>query len=220
MRQAYHERLDDLSGRLVAMSRLVGDMLGDATGALLTADIHLADAVIAADTGVNRGQDEVDELVLELMATQGPVAGDLRRIIASMRITSDLERMGDLATHVAKVARMRYPEVAVPDELHSTFTAMGQAGRAMALKSGAAVRNRDVDLANELPRDDDEMDRLHRSMFLVVLDHDWAGGTERAIDLALLGRYYERFADHAVTIASNIVYISTGEHFHTGQPSH
>jgi phosphate transport system protein len=210
MREAFHEHLDDVSGRLIAMTRQVGDMIGDATTALLSADIHLADSVVAADSGVNRAQDEVDEQIAEILATQGPVAGDLRRIIAALRITADIERMGDLATHVAKVARMRYPDVAVPPELRATYAAMGESGRAMALKAGRVIRTRDVMLAKELAADDDEMDRLHRSMFGVILDHGWDGGTEKAVDLALLGRYYERFADHAVTIASNIVYIATG----------
>jgi phosphate transport system protein len=220
MREAFHEHLDDVNGRLVAMTRQVGDMIADATQALLTADIHLADSVVAADGGVNRAQDEVDGQVAEMLATQGPVAGDLRRMIAAMRITADLERMGDLATHVAKVARMRYPDVAVPGELRETFQDMGDAGRAMAVKAGLALRSRDVALAEQLAHDDDEMDRLHRSLFRVVLDHDWRGGTEKAMDLALLGRYYERFADHAVTVGSNLVYIETGTRPRTAVPAH
>jgi phosphate transport system protein len=204
MREAYHGQIDHLTGRLVAMTRQVASMMRDATDALLAADIHRADAVVASDADVDHERNEIEEALLELIATQAPVAGELRHVIAAMRITQTLERMGDLATHVAKVARMRYPESAVPPELRTTFTAMGVVAERMAAKAGSLLRVRDADAAQRMQRQDDEMDRLHKGLFLVILDDDWPYSAEMAVDQALLGRYYERFADHAVSIASQL----------------
>jgi len=211
MRQAYQERLEDVTSRLIGMTRKAGEQIRSATAALLEADIQLADRTVAADVGLNRDQLEIEELILELVATQAPVAGDLRAILSAQRSSSDIERMGDLAVHVAKVARMRYPEVAVPDEFRTTFKDMGRTAEAMAAKAGAVLATRDLEGAAELASDDDEMDRLHRSLFVVIFDDDWTRGVEVAVDVALLGRYYERFADHAVNVAANVRYMVTGE---------
>jgi phosphate transport system protein len=211
MREAFTERLEGITSQLIGMTRKAGDQIRAATTALLDADIQLADRTVAADAELNRDQLEVDERVLELMATQAPVAGDLRTMLAAQRSASDLERMGDLAVHVAKVARMRYPEVAVPEEFRTTFKNMGQTAEAMAAKAGSVLRLRDLEAAVELATDDDEMDRLHRSLFVVMFDDSWSRGVEVAVDVALLGRYYERFADHAVNIAANVRYMVTGE---------
>jgi phosphate transport system protein len=211
MRQAYQEQLEDVTSRLIGMTRKAGEQIRSATAALLEADIQLADRTVAADVGLNRDQLEIEELILELVATQAPVAGDLRAVLAAQRSSSDIERMGDLAVHVAKVARMRYPEVAVPDEFRTTFKDMGRTAEAMAAKAGAVLATRDLEGAAELASDDDEMDRLHRSLFVVIFDDDWTRGVEVAVDVALLGRYYERFADHAVNVAANVRYMVTGE---------
>jgi phosphate transport system protein len=211
MREAFTERLEGITSQLIDMTRKAGDQIRAATTALLDADIQLADRTVAADAELNRDQLEVDERVLELMATQAPVAGDLRTMLAAQGSASDLERMGDLAVHVAKVARMRYPEVAVPEEFRTTFKNMGQTAEAMAAKAGSVLRLRDLEAAVELATDDDEMDRLHRSLFVVMFDDSWSRSVEVAVDVALLGRYYERFADHAVNIAANVRYMVTGE---------
>jgi phosphate transport system protein len=211
MRQAYQEQLEDVTSRLIGMTRKAGEQIRSATAALLEADIQLADRTVAADVGLNRDQLEIEELILELVATQAPVAGDLRAVLAAQRSSSDIERMGDLAVHVAKVARMRYPEVAVPDEFRTTFKDMGRTAEAMAAKAGAVLATRDLEGAAELASDDDEMDRLHRSLFVVIFDDAWTRGVEVAVDVALLGRYYERFADHAVNVAANVRYMVTGE---------
>ena len=211
MRQAYQEQLEDVTSRLIGMTRKAGEQIRSATAALLEADIQLADRTVAADVGLNRDQLEIEELILELVATQAPVAGDLRAVLSAQRSSSDIERMGDLAVHVAKVARMRYPEVAVPDEFRTTFKDMGRTAEAMAAKAGAVLATRDLEGAAELASDDDEMDRLHRSRFVVIFDDDWTRGVEVAVDVALLGRYYERFADHAVNVAANVRYMVTGE---------
>ncbi len=193
------------------MTRKCGEQMSSATVALLEADIHRANMTIAGDASINRDQLEIDEQVLELIATQAPVAGDLREVMSALRSTTTLERMGDLAVHVAKVARMRYPDSAVPEEFRETFAEMGRVAEAMANKAGVVLRTRDLAVADELEGDDDQMDRLHRSLFLVLLDTDWKSSVEVPIDIALLGRYYERFADHAVHVAVNVRYLITGE---------
>ncbi len=211
MREAFYEQLEDVTSQLIGMTRKAGDQIRAATTALLDADIQLADQTVAADADLNRDQLEVDARILELVATQAPVAGDLRTMLAAQGSSSDLERMGDLAVHVAKVARMRYPDIAVPEEFRTTFKDMGRTAEAMAAKAGSVLRLRDLDAAVELATDDDEMDRLHRSLFVVMFDEGWSRGVEVAVDVALLGRYYERFADHAVNIAANVRYMITGE---------
>jgi phosphate transport system protein len=207
MRQAFQEQLEDVNHRLVEMIRRAGDQIRTATAALLDADIGLADQTVAADVELNRDQLEIEELILELVARHAPVAGDLRTVLAAQRSGLDIERMGDLAVHVAKIARMRYPEIAVPEEFRTTFKDMGNTAEAMAAKAGAVLRLRDLDAAAELATDDDEMNRLHRSLFVVIFDEEWA----RGVEVALLGRYYERFADHAVNVAGNVRYLVTGE---------
>src|SRR5690606_15928072 len=136
MRETFHEQLEHIGDRLVGMTRKAGEQISAATSALLDADVMLADQTVAADASLNRDQLEIDEQVLELIATQAPVASDLRAVLSALRNTADLERMGDLAVHVAKIARMRYPEVAVPDEFRSTFREMGKVAEAMAYKAG------------------------------------------------------------------------------------
>ena len=210
MRDAYHEELDSLTARLVEMTRLVRSALSRATTALLDADLHLAESVISHDREIDEIHAEVETRIYELMATQQPVAVDLRTVISALRMVTDLERMGDLAEHIAKVARMRHPETAVPVELRDTVVEMDQVAERIVSKAGTCIATRDIGLAKELESDDDAMDRLHRRLFRVLLSKDWSHGMEAAIDLTLIGRYYERYADHAVRVAREVVYLVTG----------
>jgi phosphate transport system protein len=148
----------------------------------------------------------------DILARQSPVAGDLRTLVASLRMVTDLERMGDLSVHVAKVARLRYPETAVPDELRETITSMADTADEMIASAADIVANRDVDAALELEQADDRMDTLRTSMFRTLLSEHWDAGVEPAVDMALLGRYYERIGDHAVSMARRMVYLVTGQH--------
>ncbi|GAA4094733.1 phosphate signaling complex protein PhoU [Nonomuraea soli] len=210
MRDAYHEELDALTGRLVEMTRLVRSAISRATTALLDADLQLAESVISRDEEVNRLFAEVEASVFELMVRQQPVAIDLRMIITALRMGTDLERMGDLAEHVAKVARLRHPESAIPADMRPTILEMGQIAENIVSKAGSCIARRDVESALELEHDDDAMDRLHRKLFREILGKDWKHGLEPAIDITLIGRYYERYADHAVRIARDVVYLVTG----------
>jgi phosphate transport system protein len=212
MRDAYHEELDGLSDRLVEMTRLVRSAMARASTALLDADLRLAEEVISADEHVNKLETEIEDTVFDLMARQQPVANDLRTLITALRMSGDLERMGDLAVHLAKTARRRHPESAIPPELNATVLEMGQIAERMIAKAGSVIASQDVEMGLELDADDDQMDRLHRKLFDALLSPKWKHGVEPAVDISLAGRYFERFADHAVHVAENVVYLVTGQH--------
>jgi phosphate transport system protein len=211
VRDSYREELDDINACMVAMANSVGSAMSTATTALLDADVSLADLVIAGDAEIDATRESIEQRCFTLLARQQPVAGDLRTITTAMRIVSDLERMGDLAEHIAKVARMRFPEHAVPQEVRPAFLEAGHVAEMLVAKAGNVIATRNVEAARELETDDDAMDRLHRGLFRQVLSADWPHGIEVAIDITLLGRYYERFADHAVSVARRVVYLVTGE---------
>ena len=132
-------------------------------------------------------------------------------IVSALRMVSELERMGDLSVHVAKIARLRVPSVAVPDELRPTMEQMARTAEDMVRRVRDIIVDRDVEAAIELGRDDEVMDQLRRKSFVELLSDDWAHGVEAAVDIALLGRYYERIADHAVSVANRVVFVVTGE---------
>jgi phosphate transport system protein len=211
VRDAYHDELDAITGQLVEMTRLVGEAVSLATQALLTCNLPVAEAVIDADEAVDVLRENVERRTVDLIARQQPVASDLRALTTGLRITSDLERSGDLAVHVAKLARRKFPACAVPDELQATIREMGEVAADIVSKAGEVVASRDAAKAAELERDDDVMDELHRTLLRTMLAPEWPHGVDTAIDLALAGRYYERFADHAVAVARQVVYLVTGE---------
>ncbi|MFF0125801.1 phosphate signaling complex protein PhoU [Streptomyces mirabilis] len=212
MREVYHEELASVGDALVEMARLVGSAIGRATTALLDADLPLAESVIAADEKVDDLQRDLEDRAIALLARQQPVATDLRTVVTSLRMSADLERSGDLAQHVAKLARLRYPERAVPGDLHRTILEMGQLAQRLMAQAAEVLITKDVDAALQLEQDDDRMDELHRMVFQHLMDDRWKHGVETAVDVTLVGRYYERFADHAVSVARRVVYLVTGEH--------
>jgi phosphate transport system protein len=212
MRDSYHEELDSIGEGLVDMARLVGSAMGRATAALLDADLQLAESVIAGDEKVDDLQRELETRAIQLLARQQPVATDLRIVVTSLRMSADLERAGDLAKHVAKLARLRYPGRCIPDDLHATVLEMGQLAQRLMAKTAEVITTKNVDLALELEQDDDRMDYLHRKIFQHLMDDRWKHGIETAVDVTLIGRYYERFADHAVACSGRVVYLVTGEH--------
>jgi phosphate transport system protein len=216
VRTIFHEQLDRLVDQLVSMTEQVATMMAEATAALLTADLHRAEAAVSADREVNLAQDQADERIIDMMTRQAPVATDMRSLVAALRITTDLERMGDLAAHIAKVARRRYPDCAVPDSLVATFASLGSRNQSIAEKTGLMLATRDLELCEEIAADDQQINELHRSMFATLLSQDWTGTTEQAVDLVLLGRYYERFGDHAVVIAGHLRYLVTGSYERLG----
>jgi phosphate transport system protein len=216
MREHFHDELQGLSDLLVEMTRLVGSAIARATVALLDSDLAVAESVISADEQVDALQAELEERSLSLLALQQPVATDLRVIVTGLRMSADLERMGDLARHIAKLARMRHPRSAIPPELRATVLQMGQVAERIVAKTGSVIAKRDLAVAGELEVDDDAMDELHLALFAALLDDRWTHGIEAAVDVTLCSRYYERFADHAVSVARRVVYLVTGERVHAG----
>ena len=210
MRDAYYDQLRGIVDDVVGLTSLVRRSLASATLALLDADRTLAEQVIADDERIDQLTNDVEDRSFLIMATQQPVAGDLRQLIATMRIIADLERMGDLAVHIAKVARMREPVNAVPEELQDTVRSMAQVADAMIAAASHVVAERDVAAAQELEYKDDEMDKLHRQLFRTLLSDSWPHGVEAAVDLALLSRFYERIGDHAVSLGKRMIFQVTG----------
>jgi phosphate transport system protein len=212
MRDAFHEELDAIQATLVTMGEMVSTAMSRSSEALLKADVKLAEQVISEDEKLDTIQHDLEARAINLMARQQPVAQDLRILVTSLRMSADLERMGDLCHHIAKLARMRYPEVAVPAELLATIENMGTTAVKIIEKSTHVIKTQDLQAAIELETDDDEMDKLHRALFVALLDDSWSHGIEAAIDMTLLGRYYERCADHAVSIARRVYFLVKGEY--------
>ncbi len=212
MRDAFHEELDAIQATLVTMGEMVAVAMERSSEALLNADVKLAEQVISEDEKLDTIQHDLEARAINLMARQQPVAQDLRILVTSLRMSADLERMGDLCHHIAKLARIRYPAVAVPPELVSTIENMGKTAKKIIEKSTHVVKSQDLQAAIELETDDDEMDTLHRALFVALLDDSWSHGIETAIDMTLLGRYYERCADHAVSIARRVYFLVKGEY--------
>jgi phosphate transport system protein len=212
MRDSFHDDLDGIGVSLVEMGHQVNKAMERATTALLTADLKAAEEIISEDDAIDEMQHDIEARAINLMARQQPVAGDLRTLVNSLRMSADLERMGDLAHHVAKLTRMRYPSAAVPPELVLTLQEMGNVTARITKKAIGVIESRDLEAALQLEKDDDEMDILHRRLFEILLDDSWPYGIETAIDMTLLGRYYERCSDHAVSIARRVYYLVTGEY--------
>lgn len=198
---------DDLAG----IGRNVETAIGLATEALMTGDAEIAERVISADIEIDRARERVEDSAFALLSLQQPVAGDLRTVVAALRMVSELERMGDLSVHVAKIARLRVPHVAVPEEVRPTVNRMAQVAADMVHRVIEIIVLRDVEAAIALGRADEEMDQLRRASFTELLSDSWSHGVEAAVDIALLGRYYERIADHAVSVANRVVFVVTGE---------
>lgn len=210
MREAYHDRLGELATQLADMCALVATAMERATTALLKADLALAEQVIGDDLAIDTARTEYEEEAYALLALQAPVATDLRTVLAVIHAAESLERMGDLALHVAKTARRRHPNPVLPEEVRPYFEQMGQVAVALARKTEVVIRTQDVELARQVEQDDDEMDHLHRELFTVLMDRNWPNGVAAAVDVTLLGRFYERFADHAVSVSKRTVFVVTG----------
>ncbi len=211
MREAYTDELESVFSDLASIAVKVETAVARATIALLDGDEGVATEVIDGDAAIDRQREKVEETAFSLLSLQQPVAGDLRTIVAALRMVGELERMGDLSVHIAKVAKMRVPGLAVPAASKPTIAAMGRLAQDMCAKLARIITEQDVVAAAALDTEDDEMDKLRRRSFRELLGEDWVHGVEPAVDLALVGRYYERIADHAVSVANRVVYVVTGE---------
>lgn len=210
MRKTYHEQLEGLAGGLADMCATVGQAMGDATRSLLDRDLALAQQVIAADTTVDMARTELEERAYALLALQAPVATDLRVVVAAIHAAESLERMGDFALHVSKTVRRRHPNPVLPASIQPQFAQMGRLAVAQAQAAEQVIRSRDVTLARHVEDADDQMDNLHRDLFAALLASDWPHGVTAAVDATQLSRFYERFADYAVSVARRTVFVVTG----------
>ncbi|OZM71524.1 phosphate transport system regulatory protein PhoU [Amycolatopsis antarctica] len=211
MREAYHVELEQLAVKLAEMSGQVATAMELATESLLNTDLALAEQVITDDVKVDDARSACEEQAYALLALQAPVATDLRAVLAAIHAAESLERMGDLALHVAKAARRRHPDPVLPDQVREYFARMGTIAVRLARQAEEVIKSKDVDAALALEADDDEVDDIHKHLFTVLMDREWPYGVAAAVDVTLLGRFYERFADHAVSVARRMVFVVTGK---------
>lgn len=210
-RELFQKELLEVQERLVDLSESVTEIMEKASAAFLNADVKKADEAIALGEINEERALLIDELAIRILSKQSPVARDLRVLVAALRISASLERMGALAGHIATIARYRYPESAVPEALRETFTEMGALDCALGKKLTQLLGNTDVDLARTIQSEDERVDELHRSVFELVLSPDWNENALHTVDVTLASRYHERFADHVVDISAKVAYLTTGE---------
>jgi phosphate transport system protein len=211
MREVFQQELHEVQHRLVEIAELVAISIEGAVHAFNESDVSRAEEVIENDSRIDGLTVELDELAITILARQQPVARDLRIVVSALRISASLERMGDMAEHIAQLARSRFPERAVPRGLRSTFAEMGRLDVEIARKLAELLRTEDTKLAEEIRDEDDLIDDLHLSVFDKVLGETWKGETAATVDATLASRYHERFADHAVSIAKKVQYLATGD---------
>lgn len=211
MREVFQQELHEVQSRLIEISKLVTISIENATNAFGNSDVVLAEQVIDEDARIDELALSLDELAIQILARQQPVARDLRVVVSALRISASLERMGDMSEHIAQLARYRFPDKAVPKGLRSTFRDMGELDVQISRKLTELLETQDVSLAEEIRNLDDEIDNLHLRVFDKVLGETWKGDTVGTVDATLASRYHERFADHAVSISKKVIYLSTGD---------
>jgi phosphate transport system protein len=219
MREVFQQELREVQERLVEISELVVVSITNATEAFNESNVTLAEAVIANDDKIDEQAIELDELAINILARQQPVARDLRIVVSALRISASLERMGDISEHIAQLARYRFPDKVVPASLRDTFANMGALDVEIAKKLVELLRTQDPRLAEEIRNEDDKVDALHLSVFDQVLGATWQGQAVDTVDSTLASRYHERFADHAVSIAKKVQYLATGDWSPAGHPN-
>ncbi|MEI7915500.1 MAG: phosphate signaling complex protein PhoU [Mycobacteriaceae bacterium] len=211
MRSTCGAQLAVLTDQLAEMCRLSGIAIERATIALLNADLTMAEKVITEHREIVSAGAKVEETGFALLTQQAPVARDLRATVSSIQIVADIERMGTLALHVAEIARLRHPRPVLPEDVTGYFAQMGRIASDLASNAFQVIVSCDLGRARYIREADDAMDDLHRHLFTVMMDPEWPHWTAVAVDVTLLGRYYERFADHAVEISRRIIFQATGD---------
>lgn len=207
----FDTELEEVQTRLVALAQSAKTIMEKASSAFLNSDVALADEALALNDSNERKALDLDELVIKILGTQSPVARDLRILVSALRMSASLERMGSLASHIAAIARYRYPGSAIPQGLRDTFTEMAKIDLELAEKAIQLLQNTDVDLAREIQARDEAVDLLHRKVFDIVLAPTWSENAMFTVDVTLASRYFERFADHVVDISSKVSFLQTGE---------
>ncbi len=211
MQSIFQNALADVQGRLISLAENAESIMDKASRAFLNSDVTLADEALALAEANEANALDLDELVIKVLATQSPVARDLRILVSALRMSASLERMGSLSSHIAAIARYRFPGSAVPASLRKTFEDMARIDLELVGKAIKLLQNTDLDLAREIQARDEAVDRLHRKVFDVVLAPDWKENAMFTVDVTLASRYFERFADHVVDISSKVSFLQTGE---------
>lgn len=217
MRDVFQRELKEVQDSLVSICELVVIAIEKATESFQTSNVALSEEVISGEPEIDERASKLDELVIEILTRQQPVASDLRLMVTSLRVSASLERMGDLAEHIALLTRYRYPENVVPEPLRPTFVRMGQVGVRMAKTLVSLISTQDLSLIDQIRDLDDELDELHASVFDKVLSETFVGERATVVDATLASRYHERIGDHIVSIAKKIGYLVEGTGFH-GNP--
>jgi phosphate transport system protein len=210
VRKNYEDQLEQLTDGVVAMSRLAAGGVRGATTAVVCGDLAAADAVVYGDEVLDSLYQSIDELALDILARQQPVAADLRRVVTALRMAIDLERAGDYAVHIAELVQRRHPVAVLPAQVCGLVQDMGDRVAEVTAKVGVVVRRRDLVLAQQVAEDDEAVDELQRQLFAAVLSERFE--VEQVVDVTLVGRYYERLADHAAAVAGAVSYLVTGQH--------
>ncbi|MDQ4503846.1 phosphate signaling complex protein PhoU [Sinomonas sp. ASV322] len=211
MRKVFQEELKSVHDDLVEIARLVAAALDKAVESFQNADVDLAQEVIAEDARIDFRQTALDERAIDILALQGPVASDLRTLVGSLRMSASLERMGDLARHIAQLTRLRYPENAIPEQLTRTFERMAELDREIITDLTELLESHDLALVAKIQGANAEIDDLHAGVFRAIADSAWTGSPALSVDAALASRYFERFADHGVSVSRKVSYLVTGE---------
>lgn len=210
MRTRLDEDMERLAGQLAHMCAVSESALSDATLALLDVDLAAAERAISCSDELDRAAAEWERSAFSLLALLSPVAYDLRFVVGGLRIVADIQRMGSLAVHIAKIARLRHPEHVVPGEVRGLFTRMGVVADRQAAESVQTLQQFDIEKATALLDGDEAMDQLHAELLATAQSEEWHYGVQAAVDITLLGRFYERFCDHTVEIGRRIVWIESG----------
>jgi len=211
VRKVFHAELQTIGEELTEMATLVAHAMEQAYASYAEADTELAQEVIAADARVDFMQNQLDERAIDVLALQGPVASDLRMIVGSLRMSASLERMGDLARHIAQLARLRYPAHVAPDAVAPVFAEMADLDVQIARKLVTLLETRDLDIAAEIVTINNRIDELHAGVFKLVAAPEWNESAPRTADVTLTSRYMERYGDHGVSVARKVNYLVTGE---------
>lgn len=210
MREQFHEKLRALGVQLAEMCAMAADELRLATRALLEQDLSAATEVLSADERLDRARDRCEQATLELLALQAPVARDLRTVLAAVYCADRIERMGDLARHIAELVRREHPNPVVPPPLVAAYAELGRLAGVMAAELQALIEDTSAHGVAALRSTDDQVDDLHEQLMSQVTSPEWTHGVRDAVNVAHLARYYERFADQAVSVARRVDFVRTG----------
>ena len=210
MRAALHAELNALIANLARMVRLASNMLNNASIALHQGDLTLAARVIAEDGETRAALDGIARRCITVLALQAPVARDLRVVVVALQVVGHVRRMAALARHIAIITRLKRPNMKISGKVRPVLARMSLLASQLAEDAAAAIERQDPLCGDRLAVADDEVDALHRRLFAILFAEDWSHGVEQAVHTALIGRHYERFADHAVSIARQVHYLTTG----------